>query len=225
MAQNTLAEEFKENVTLIGSYKTRHEGCASLALGTSIQRFRQPQQSLERELLQLAEHRLPIYILPGLFAGPATLSVGMRTLSRLLLLGFVHLCVSLDEQEPLISTPFPHLLIRVAALGDSYSAGLGSGKFLSDSEDGRDNACARMDGSYPWLLSKLNPFHIGQGHLPSFVSCSGNLLEDIDGQIERLGGKKFDIITLSISGNDFKFGQVVVRGDLFDTIEMLTMYL
>ncbi|TVY90492.1 hypothetical protein LAWI1_G003039 [Lachnellula willkommii] len=67
-----------------------------------------------------------------------------------------------------------------------------------------------MDGSYPWLLSKLNPFHIGQGYLPTFVSCSGNLLEDIDSQIERLVRKKFDIITLSISGNDFKFGQVVV---------------
>jgi lysophospholipase L1-like esterase len=118
--------------------------------------------------------------------------------------------VTLAEQHPLTEASFPRLPLKVAALGDSYSAGLGSGKFLSHSKDGKDNSCARMDGSYPWLLSKLNPFHIGQGHLPNFVSCSGNLLEDIDGQIERLEGKKFDIITLSISGNDFKFGQVVV---------------
>jgi lysophospholipase L1-like esterase len=122
--------------------------------------------------------------------------------------------VAMAEQHPLTEASIPHLPFKVAALGDSYSAGLGSGKFLSHSKDGKDNSCARMDGSYPWLLSKLNPFHIGQGHLPNFVSCSGNLLEDIDGQIERLEGKKFDIITLSISGNDFKFGQVVVGAEI-----------
>jgi lysophospholipase L1-like esterase len=135
---------------------------------------------------------------------------------RVFVLGFYVLALlarasmTLAEQHPLTEASFPHLPLKIAALGDSYSAGLGSGKFLSHSKDGKDNSCARMDGSYPWLLSKLNPFHIGQGHLPNFVSCSGNLLEDIDGQIERLEGKKFDIITLSISGNDFKFGQVVV---------------
>ncbi|TVY59620.1 Lipase [Lachnellula suecica] len=122
-----------------------------------------------------------------------------------------HACLISAEQQPLISASIPHLPIRVAALGDSYSAGLGSGKFLSHSNDGRDNACARMDGSYPWLLSKLNPFHIGQGYLPNFVSCSGNLLRDIDSQIEALDGKRFDVVTLSISGNDFKFGQAVVN--------------
>jgi len=130
--------------------------------------------------------------------------------------------VALAAQHPLTSGSIPHLPLKVAALGDSYSAGLGSGKFLSHSKDGKDNSCARMDGSYPWLLSKLNPFHIGQGHLPNFVSCSGNLLEDINVQIERLEGKKFDIITLSISGNDFEFGEVVVcAGSPFYPIQIL----
>lgn len=115
-----------------------------------------------------------------------------------------------EQQQPLTPASFPHLPIKVAALGDSYSAGLGSGRFLTGSNDGRDNACARMDGSYPWLLSKLNPFHIGVGHLPDFVSCSGNRLVDIDKQIQNLQGRKFDAVTLSISGNDFTFGQVIV---------------
>ena len=133
---------------------------------------------------------------------------------------FAHVGAILVDQQPVTSASIHHLPIKFAALGDSYSAGLGSGRFLSHSNDGKDNACARMDGSYPWLLSKLNPFHIGQGHLPDFVSCSGNVLEDIDRQIERLEGEKFDIITLSISGNDFNFGQVIV-GVVLDTIHSL----
>jgi hypothetical protein len=36
------------------------------------------------------------------------------------------------------------------------------------------------------------------------------VLADIDGQLKKLEGKKFDLITLTIGGNDFGFGDVAV---------------
>lgn len=104
-----------------------------------------------------------------------------------------------------------HLPTSFAALGDSFSAGIGSGKFLTSSADGSDNACGRMDGSYPWQLFNLKPFEEPLESFPDFYSCSGDIMDNIDGQVAKLNGKKVDAITLSISGNDFKFGDVVVR--------------
>ena len=97
----------------------------------------------------------------------------------------------------------------MAAFGDSYSAGIGAGRFFQGSADNRDNICARMTGSYPVHLQKM--FYPE----PSldFVSCSGDVLDDIDAQVASLLGKKIDLATLSISGNDFNFAKVVVSAE------------
>lgn len=91
-----------------------------------------------------------------------------------------------------------------AALGDSFSAGLGSGFFLNKSADGSDIVCARQNGSYPTQLLELNPF-VDDHPSFEFTACSGDVLDDIDGQVAKLTGKKFDLITLTIGGNDFGF--------------------
>jgi hypothetical protein len=66
---------------------------------------------------------------------------------------------------------------------------------------------AGMDGSYPMLLQRnLNP-HMGT---LDFFSCSGDELDDIDGQLNKLAGTKADVVSLSVSGNDFLFGKAVV---------------
>ncbi|KAF4631807.1 hypothetical protein G7Y89_g6314 [Cudoniella acicularis] len=98
----------------------------------------------------------------------------------------------------------------MAALGDSFAAGIGSGRFLTSSADGNDNPCGREDGSYPWLLFQFNPFKTGSpNEFPNFVACSGDKLAQISGQVGKLNGQKFDLITLSISGNDFSFTPIV----------------
>ena len=102
----------------------------------------------------------------------------------------------------------------MAAFGDSYSAGIGAGRFYQGSTDNRDHICARMTGSYPVHLQKMfNPE-------PSldFLSCSGDVLDDIDTQVASLSGKKVDLATLSISGNDFNFANVVVSADNFENL-------
>jgi lysophospholipase L1-like esterase len=103
-----------------------------------------------------------------------------------------------------------------AALGDSYSAGIGAGTFTKGSIDGRDNPCARTNGGYPFVLAKSLGL-LGKesnssltGSWTDFYACSGDELHSLDAQIKQMKDKKVDLITLSISGNDFLFGDVVV---------------
>ncbi|KAK5714924.1 hypothetical protein LTR15_010340 [Elasticomyces elasticus] len=96
------------------------------------------------------------------------------------------------------------------SLGDSFSAGHGAGKFLTTSSDGQDNICARSDGSYPHQLAQFSFTHPATD-LTDFYACTGNVLSNIAGQVSKLGTRKLDMATLSISGNDFGFGEVVTR--------------
>lgn len=65
-----------------------------------------------------------------------------------------------------------------------------------------------MTKSYPAQLE--NTFFQGKVSRFDFYSCSGDVLDNIDGQAAKLVGNKVDVATLSISGNDFNFGNVVV---------------
>jgi lysophospholipase L1-like esterase len=94
-----------------------------------------------------------------------------------------------------------------AAFGDSFSAGIGAGLFYDGSPDGRDNICARMTKSYPAQLNSVLGEYISSFN---FISCSGDVIADIDGQVQVLGNQMIDVATLSISGNDFNFANVVV---------------
>ncbi|KAF2713465.1 hypothetical protein K504DRAFT_461995 [Pleomassaria siparia CBS 279.74] len=51
-----------------------------------------------------------------------------------------------------------HLPRNYAALGDSFSAGVGSGQFLNKSRDGLDFQCIRQSGAYPLQLQRIIPF-------------------------------------------------------------------
>lgn len=95
-----------------------------------------------------------------------------------------------------------------AAFGDSFSAGIGAGNFFTGSSDeSNNNKCARMTQSYP---AQLVDFFRGKVSNFDFLSCSGDVLDDVDGQVAKMLGNKVDVATLSISGNDFNFGNVVV---------------
>jgi len=68
-----------------------------------------------------------------------------------------------------------------------------------------------MDGSYPMIFKdKL----AGIVKDFDFFSCSGDVLDDIDAQLGKMLGIHADAVSLSISGNDFLFGKVVVSGTI-----------
>lgn len=67
--------------------------------------------------------------------------------------------------------------------------------------------CKRMTGSYPTQVKGLFPRIDDKNFL--FESCSGDKLENLDSQLSNLDGTHVQVVTLSISGNDFKFSDVV----------------
>ena len=71
--------------------------------------------------------------------------------------------------------------------------------------------CIRQDGSYPTQLLQFLPFLLPKDQPFDFIACSGDVLDDIDGQIAKLTGRKFDVLTVTIGGNDFGFGDIAVR--------------
>ena len=71
--------------------------------------------------------------------------------------------------------------------------------------------CVRQDGSYPSQLNKVIPFG-DRHHNFEFRSCAGDELDDIDGQVAKYSSlrTRYDLITLTIGGNDFAFGDIAV---------------
>ncbi|KAJ4007802.1 hypothetical protein NW766_009607 [Fusarium irregulare] len=95
---------------------------------------------------------------------------------------------------------------KLAAIGDSYSAGIGAGDRLGSVYDaftsGTDFACARYDHAYPYLVNQDDRIGDPAKRSFQFLSCSGAVIKDvIDDQIPKLDSNQ-DAITLSIGGND-----------------------
>ncbi|ORY69688.1 SGNH hydrolase-type esterase domain-containing protein [Pseudomassariella vexata] len=99
-----------------------------------------------------------------------------------------------------------------AALGDSYSAGIGTGI------DGNENNCRQGQHAYPQLIfSDLSssPGNDNNGTSFHFLSCTGSTTEDIlsgrsDSQIDRLNTSlPLDFVLLSVGGNDLGFFEVM----------------
>jgi lysophospholipase L1-like esterase len=87
---------------------------------------------------------------------------------------------------------------RYAALGDSYSAGYGTGDYLTDQASLR---CARSANAYPMLLSDAN----SRLDNVEFVACSGAYTADL--LADQLGvlDSYTRVVTLTIGGNDAGF--------------------
>jgi lysophospholipase L1-like esterase len=101
---------------------------------------------------------------------------------------------SFSPQTPLTSTSNFPWIQRFASVGDSYSAGLGSGARL-------DWSCSRYVESYPNILhtSLLGP-NINRTH--QFLACSGaTSTEILQKQIPALQDN-LDLLTISAGGND-----------------------
>lgn len=94
---------------------------------------------------------------------------------------------------------------RYVALGDSYSAGVGS-------QDSYDNDCLRADTSYPTLWLRTHNFQEF-----AFAACSGATTSDVLNQQIRTLGPSDTLVTITIGGNDVGFTNVLtaclVAGD------------
>ena len=92
-----------------------------------------------------------------------------------------------------------------AALGDSYSSGVGTGSYTLDS------ACKRSVYAYPYLYTQKHP-----GTSLSFVACSGaktsNLLST---QIQAVTSAT-TLVTMTIGGNDIGFADLIYQCTLSD---------
>jgi lysophospholipase L1-like esterase len=79
--------------------------------------------------------------------------------------------------------------LRYAALGDSYSAGMGGGN-----EHGR---CEKSPNAFPRIIAKAHSIELSR-----FVACSGATTGDVlADQIEALD-PQIDLVTITIGGND-----------------------
>lgn len=84
-----------------------------------------------------------------------------------------------------------------AALGDSYSSGIGSGN-----EDGTD--CRRSANAYPSVFVRGNSYT-----LSDFAACSGATIPNVE-QSQLGGVASARLVTITIGGNDARFRDIVV---------------
>jgi lysophospholipase L1-like esterase len=102
--------------------------------------------------------------------------------------------------------------VQYVALGDSYSAGVGAGSYISSS-----GSCSRSTLAYPQLWATA--------HAPaSFVSvaCSGAKTSDVSAtQLSALSGST-TLVSISVGGNDVGFAKVMEDCVLYGTTTCVT---
>ncbi|KAH7128006.1 SGNH hydrolase-type esterase domain-containing protein [Dactylonectria estremocensis] len=102
---------------------------------------------------------------------------------------------------------------KIAAIGDSYSAGIGAGDRLGGISDALDPtsdwACSRYTGSYPYLVSNDERLGDAANRNFQFKSCSGAVSKDVlEQQIPALDADQ-QVILLSIGGNDVELVNIL----------------
>lgn len=135
------------------------------------------------------------------FSRPILRAAGMASAAALALLlaSPVPARSAVSRVAPAASSP-----VHYVALGDSYSAGVGAGNYISSS-----GSCERSHNSYPALWAAA--------HSPtSFVSkaCLGATTSDvISGQLSALSSRT-SLVSVTVGGNDVGFTSVMVTCDL-----------
>ena len=92
-----------------------------------------------------------------------------------------------------------------AALGDSYSSGVGTGSYTLDS------ACKRSVYAYPYLWAQRHT-----GTSLSFVACSGAKTSDLLASQIQAVTSTTSLVTLTIGGNDIGFANLIYQCTLSD---------
>lgn len=89
--------------------------------------------------------------------------------------------------------------VNYAALGDSYSSGVGTREYIQDSGD-----CLRSTHAYPELWKKTH--HVSSY---AFVACSGAKTSDLTANQLGALSSTTSLVTLSIGGNDVGFTSTI----------------
>jgi lysophospholipase L1-like esterase len=92
-----------------------------------------------------------------------------------------------------------------AALGDSYSSGVGTASYALDS------ACKRSVYAYPYLWTQRHP-----GSSLSFVACSGAKTSDLLASQIQAVNSGTTLVTMTIGGNDIGFSSLIYQCTLLD---------
>ncbi|KAI9372873.1 fibronectin type III domain protein [Aspergillus egyptiacus] len=97
-------------------------------------------------------------------------------------------------------------ITRMAAVGDSYSVGIGAGDPLGSNEDAE---CSRFDHAYPYLVHTDGRLGDPSARTFQFESCSGAVVSEvISDQIPRINGDQ-QVILLSAGGNDAELVKIL----------------
>ncbi|RYO84490.1 hypothetical protein DL764_009322 [Monosporascus ibericus] len=95
---------------------------------------------------------------------------------------------------------------KLAAIGDSYAAGIGAGDRLGDLlgalDPTSDWACSRYDHAYPYLINNDRRLGDPSGRNFQFRACSGAVTQDVlENQIPSVDSGQ-QVVLLSIGGNN-----------------------
>jgi lysophospholipase L1-like esterase len=105
------------------------------------------------------------------------------------------------------ATPAHAATVNYVALGDSYSSGVGSGSYTSES-----GSCLRSTKAYPQLWTNA--------HAPSsftFVACSGAKTTDVSANQVSALSSSTTLVSISIGGNDVNFAGVMEDCVIYST--------
>ena len=92
-----------------------------------------------------------------------------------------------------------------AALGDSYSSGVGTGSYTLDS------ACKRSVYAYPYLYTQTHA-----GTALTFAACSGAKTSDLLSTQIQAVTTATTLVTMTIGGNDIGFANLIYQCTLSD---------
>lgn len=85
---------------------------------------------------------------------------------------------------------------KFAAVGDSFTAGIGSGDLYSDTDN--SYTCSRYDYTYPVIMNNFLGPSVDQF---TYLACSGAISTGIFEQINALDND-MDLVVLTAGGND-----------------------
>ncbi|KAF2174477.1 SGNH hydrolase [Zopfia rhizophila CBS 207.26] len=106
------------------------------------------------------------------------------------------------SQNPLKPSSKHPWIHKLASIGDSYAAGLGSGTRI-------DWSCSRYDQSYPALLHSSPYLGDDPNRTHQFLACSGaDSAMTLDAQVPALDDD-LDVLTISTGGNDIGLSAIL----------------
>ena len=101
---------------------------------------------------------------------------------------------------PLLQAPAQAAGPEYVALGDSYSSGTGTGRYLADG-----TSCQRSTAAYPALIAA------SRGYTLNFRACSGARIPDVTGTQLPALTTATRYVTISVGGNDAGFVDVLTE--------------